>query len=566
MGSNEKQLMLGISAALALAMGVVWVVPRLAGTPDAPEVAAEAQPEAVVAAAPEAQASSAQLATEPEPSAEPEPTPEPEPEPEPEVVEATPPSFDHFERQADGEALIAGRADPNQKIDILLAGQVVAQAVSDGAGTFVSFISIPPSDQPRKLSMVADPEGEPVLSAQEIIVAPFALPKAEPAEELVAQADAQEEPLAAPELDTATETDTDIALDANQDVAAVSDDQIEPAVSDVSNAVEEVADAVDVAVEETVDVAVAKVVDPIAPEVPLDAPSDDAQLTEADVVQAEAPNANLTAAEVAKAETVMDTDVVAEAQPDVQAEADADVPQIEETAADVVSVDPVEDPVTEATETAATTSTTVAPEVADTDGAEVAQVTATIAAPSLLSDADGVRIIPPSDVPPEVLSNVALDAITYDPSGEVLLSGRASGGGFVQVYVDNQPITTSRISVDGAWRTDLPEVDTGIYTLRIDEVDESGTVVSRVETPFKREEPEAVAAVLAEETAQEGFEVAVRTVQPGSTLWAIAREQFGEGIMYVEVFEANRDLIRDPDLIFPGQVFRMPEMTETTGQ
>ena len=50
----------------------------------------------------------------------------------------------------------------------------------------------------------------------------------------------------------------------------------------------------------------------------------------------------------------------------------------------------------------------------------------------------------------------------------------------------------------------------------------------------------------------------MRTVQPGNTLWAIARERYGEGIMYVMVFEANRDRIRNPDLIYPGQVFVLP--------
>jgi nucleoid-associated protein YgaU len=48
------------------------------------------------------------------------------------------------------------------------------------------------------------------------------------------------------------------------------------------------------------------------------------------------------------------------------------------------------------------------------------------------------------------------------------------------------------------------------------------------------------------------------TVQPGFTLWGIAKENFGEGVLYVQVFEANRDKIRDPDLIYPGQVFSIP--------
>ncbi|MDG1338410.1 MAG: LysM peptidoglycan-binding domain-containing protein [Paracoccaceae bacterium] len=182
--------------------------------------------------------------------------------------------------------------------------------------------------------------------------------------------------------------------------------------------------------------------------------------------------------------------------------------------------------------------------------------------PILKADAEGVEVLQPAiaaGAGPEVMSSVALDAITYDPEGEVLLQGRAQGDGFVRVYLDNAPITTSRIAQNGNWRTDLPDVDTGIYTLRIDEVDDEGEVVSRIETPFKREEPEAVVEALIEETSAEGFQVAVKTVQPGATLWAIAQEQYGDGVAYVKVFEANRDRIRDPNLIYPGQIFNLPD-------
>ena len=48
------------------------------------------------------------------------------------------------------------------------------------------------------------------------------------------------------------------------------------------------------------------------------------------------------------------------------------------------------------------------------------------------------------------------------------------------------------------------------------------------------------------------------TVQPGYSLWRIARESYGEGILYVKVYEANKDQIRDPDLIYPGQIFTVP--------
>ena len=269
--------------------------------------------------------------------------------------------------------------------------------------------------------------------------------------------------------------------------------------------------------------------------------------------------------------------VLAQAAPAV-----VDEPEIETAAADPVTQTPappiVETPVTEesvsetpaaepvVTQLAAIEPTVIEPETPEPVTLEPTIVEPTVTeptAPAILSaDADGVRVLQPaalSDTPPEVTTTVALDTITYDPDGDVLLGGRAAGEGFVRVYLDNQPITTSRISLNGDWRTDLPQVDTGIYTLRVDEVDTEGTVVSRIETPFQREEPAVVAAAMAEETATEGFRVAVKTVQPGATLWAIAQERYGSGVMYVRVFEANWDRIRDPDLIYPGQVFVIPE-------
>ena len=48
-------------------------------------------------------------------------------------------------------------------------------------------------------------------------------------------------------------------------------------------------------------------------------------------------------------------------------------------------------------------------------------------------------------------------------------------------------------------------------------------------------------------------------MQPGNTLWGIARKEWGDGILYVRVWEANKDRIRNPDLIYPGQVFDMPD-------
>jgi nucleoid-associated protein YgaU len=154
---------------------------------------------------------------------------------------------------------------------------------------------------------------------------------------------------------------------------------------------------------------------------------------------------------------------------------------------------------------------------------------------------------------------VAVDAIAYDAEGAVDLSGRAAGGGTVRIYVDNAPIADIAVDEDGQWKADLSALAPGVYTLRVDQLDETGAVTSRMETPFLREDRAEIAAVMAEETSAEGFELAVQTVQPGNTLWAIARDRYGDGVLYVKVFEANRDRIRNPDLIYPGQIFLLPE-------
>jgi len=48
-------------------------------------------------------------------------------------------------------------------------------------------------------------------------------------------------------------------------------------------------------------------------------------------------------------------------------------------------------------------------------------------------------------------------------------------------------------------------------------------------------------------------------VQPGASLWRIARRTYGDGIRFSLIYEANQTQIRDPDLIYPGQIFTVPQ-------
>ena len=51
-------------------------------------------------------------------------------------------------------------------------------------------------------------------------------------------------------------------------------------------------------------------------------------------------------------------------------------------------------------------------------------------------------------------------------------------------------------------------------------------------------------------------------VQPGQNLWRLARRAYGAGIRYTVIFLANRGQIRDARLIYPGQVFAVPDAAQ----
>ena len=200
--------------------------------------------------------------------------------------------------------------------------------------------------------------------------------------------------------------------------------------------------------------------------------------------------------------------------------------------------------------------------VTETAATEPLQDDAQPAAPTvLLADEDGVRVVQSAGDQPEAMSNVSIDAITYDAAGDVALSGRAVGSERVQVYLNNEPLVATGIGEGGQWQVDLPEVDTGTYTLRVDEIDAEGTVISRTETPFRREAVASIQALEAEQQAisTELAPVSLITVQPGNTLWGIASDKYGDGMLFVRVFDANTDRIRDPDLIYPGQIFTVSD-------
>lgn len=184
-----------------------------------------------------------------------------------------------------------------------------------------------------------------------------------------------------------------------------------------------------------------------------------------------------------------------------------------------------------------------------TDGVEVEGTDKVVLDPTTAGAAltvtnAGVAVVDGADI-----ANITIDTVTYD--GDLIrIGGRGAAGAVVRLYVDNVDTASAPIMADGSFNADLAGVAAGEHTLRADQLDAAGKVTSRYEMQITKAAPEALAAAAPEPVVVE--------IATGATLWAIAEATLGDGLLYIQVYEANKDKIKDPNLIYPGQVFTIP--------
>jgi hypothetical protein len=189
----------------------------------------------------------------------------------------------------------------------------------------------------------------------------------------------------------------------------------------------------------------------------------------------------------------------------------------------------------------------------DIAGRPTADVTQPLAVATTRSGGGGSTLLqapapsasPTPGVPPP--PRLSLEVIDYDITGKVVLAGRSPPRSTVQVYLDNRLIGRTTSNAEGRWML-VPDqaVPPGLYMLRLDELAADGRVAMRIELPFNRAGAD-----------ERDLPLSIVVVQPGDSLWRIARRTHGEGIAYTLIYQANKDQIRDPDLIYPGQVFTL---------
>lgn len=147
---------------------------------------------------------------------------------------------------------------------------------------------------------------------------------------------------------------------------------------------------------------------------------------------------------------------------------------------------------------------------------------------------------------------LGVSTIDYDENGRAILSGQATARSDVRIYLNNEFLDAVTADDNGSW-TSRPDrqIPEGENLLRLDQVITEDEVELRIEVPFDRSQP------LDMERAEGSI-----VVRPGNNLWQISRRLYGTGFRYTMIFSANRDHIRDPDLIYPGQVFNLPKQSQ----
>ncbi|OIR06135.1 LysM domain/BON superfamily protein [mine drainage metagenome] len=149
----------------------------------------------------------------------------------------------------------------------------------------------------------------------------------------------------------------------------------------------------------------------------------------------------------------------------------------------------------------------------------------------------------------EGAGTISIGAIRLDGQGRLAVAGQAKPLAHVQLYLDDAALGAARADDKGAWSlTATTDLKLGGHRLRADEIGPDGKVAARAEVSFAPEEA-------AEAATQKPGSI---TVEKGNCLWRIARRTYGRGSDFMLIFQANKGQIRDPNRIYPGQVFALP--------
>ncbi|MEI9424671.1 LysM peptidoglycan-binding domain-containing protein [Mesorhizobium sp. Cs1299R1N1] len=261
-----------------------------------------------------------------------------------------------------------------------------------------------------------------------------------------------------------------------------------------------------------------------------------------------------------------------------------------------------------------------APATGDQAAAPAAEAPATVAPATAAPGATAPAVV---EAKPDPAAPAAPAAAVAEPKivveaveiegNKIFVAGLADPGRKVRAYANDILLGDAQTSSDGHFLVEATrDIPVGNYTIHVDGLDTDGVkVVARAAVPFEREPGEAVAAVAPAATkpaapaaeapaapapavaAAAPAETAPATEAPAvvaaatppsevpeivspklehadgaviirrnDTLWRISRRVYGHGTRYSTIYLANQDQIRNPNRIWPGQVFKVPEKSK----
>jgi len=206
----------------------------------------------------------------------------------------------------------------------------------------------------------------------------------------------------------------------------------------------------------------------------------------------------------------------------------------------------------------------------------------------------------PRGVTPPAKPEVSIKTVEIAEQGGFFATGRAALNAHLRLYLNGSALVDVTAGADGQWSVKIVKgLVPGHYAVRADQIDASGKVVARAEVPFDYTAPQQAEVATAassplgspapkapeqggsvnlpshqtadakpaglakaiDPAAAVVNEIQTATVEKGNSLWRISRGMLGRGIRYTEIYAANAAQIRDPKLIYPGQVFVIPGQT-----
>jgi nucleoid-associated protein YgaU len=172
---------------------------------------------------------------------------------------------------------------------------------------------------------------------------------------------------------------------------------------------------------------------------------------------------------------------------------------------------------------------------------------------------------------------VAIRAVEAQQGGGFFASGSGAPGAQIRLYLNDAFVAAVKVAPDGRWSVTVEKgMSPGNYAVRADLVaPDDGKVLARSEVAFAypagqvagaapRSQVAAAPAVASDAPDRTAGTNAVvsdlRTakVERGDSLWRISRTMLGQGVRYTQIYDANTTQIRNPRLIYPGQVLVVP--------